>query len=778
MIYRLAKFCFVILAIIAIVVARPTDLSAQTDSPVVIPYQGRVKTPAEITRKGGGIFSFRFEIYDAAKGGRALHTEEQRVVVRGNLINAIIGQTRLIPSTVTKNSGKLWLQISADFNADGFGPEDIIEPREKLTIPRSGQSAPTFTPENPMTDELELQLIPQGMEGPAGPPGPAGPAGPQGEKGDKGDKGDPGEAGAMGPAGPAGADGAPGPQGPAGADRPALPLAPKATGIRIAAFVGEGPAYRLKWDDQPSSITVPAFAIYESRQKPSADVGAYDSRSVVSSGDWRFDPFSSGEALWLQIAGINLDGAEGPKSDPIVVSGVRRLAYVADQEKHREFSLYVHDGGGAPATKLAGGIVAETSSSRFRWSPGGAHLAFALGKDNALSVRVASFVRRDEKNQPVIMNVADGVRDYAWRADGAVVFYVRTDAESDTLTATDILSGDQPTVISEVSLGGRISSISASPQGSMLACVLDGAQGGIVIVRMEADKTFRIIGRHVMGRVLQYAWSADRRMIACRVVDEKAAPANLSISSPAKLMAITVPPGDAPGSFVAVDSGARFFGWSPSGEELAAVVVPEGKKASQIVIHSFGGRTATRRVVHEDADSGRITSLVWSPDGLRLAFKTDRGSTSGAMLSVIDATGWSLVRVTGEAQWALTVGDDYAWSPNARRLAYRADQQTQGTSELFVASLDLGARAKVSHLIESIGGIGRCDWSSDGVTLAYLAPREGIGLYELFVNGALGGSEARRINGDMPFLGTILEFTWAPVGGTYLPSGPAFFRAN
>jgi hypothetical protein len=122
------------------------------DAPMVVPYTGAVDPTPALAAKGGGIFPFRFEIFDASTGGKLLHSEEQRVVITGARFVVLIGQTRLLPADLLPQADRLWLQVSADLNENGFGGEDLIKPRvnlgphfAKLTLDRAESLPPRPT---------------------------------------------------------------------------------------------------------------------------------------------------------------------------------------------------------------------------------------------------------------------------------------------------------------------------------------------------------------------------------------------------------------------------------------------------------------------------------------------------------------------------------------------------------------------------------------------------------------------------------------------------------
>ncbi|HEX7050800.1 MAG TPA: Ig-like domain-containing protein [Longimicrobiales bacterium] len=152
------------------------------------------------------------------------------------------------------------------------------------------------------------------------------------------------------------------------------------------------------------------------------------------------------------------------------------------------------------------------------------------------------------------------------------------------------------------------------------------------------------------------------------------------------------------------------------------------------------------------SDPASDTEPVWSPDGSKLAFLTDR---DGALeVYVVGADGTGLVNVSNHA-----AGFDFdlAWSPDGTKLAFRSNRD--GNYEIYVVNADgTGLTNLTSHGQQDTDPA----WSPDGSKLAFTTNRNGN--YEIYVVNA-DGSDPTRLTND-PDLDSNPE--WSPDGSKIL----------
>ncbi len=818
---------------------------SSAETPLVIPYVGAVDCPPKVQAAGGGIFPFRFEIFNVASGGRSLHSEDQRVLITGGRYTALIGQTKLIPSDLTAIADRLWLQVSIDFNNNGFGPEDVVKPRINLgphitrqvadSQSSAGQiyqpSAPSSQnsqeetgsgskggarqpvsvsdgiPPKEVTVGYPNAVLPIGDSSSGilqsgefmdltkpqpvikGRPGPPGEKGAKGEKGDKGDKGEKGDQGPPGAAGNSGAPGPMGPMGPSGKDRTPPPAPGPVGALRLESSSSLPPLFNLRWGADPAAAFT-QYVVYENSAPfgPEQKQGAL--RKVAIESSCPVALAGGHGSHWFRVAGINVDGVEGPLSPPFGIDLSSRLAYVADQEKRQEFTLYVSAGGKTNAVKLGGAIPQQTETAKFKWSPRALHLAFVSSEPDGKKKGLLCA----ETNKPAGKDVAPkklspSAGDYAWMPTGDRIAYVEDGGTTNSLVieAPFGLEGNAPPTALKQKwpAGGAILAVVPSPRSDRVALVLDSSSkgpAGLLLARSADSGASPVADRIVEGKIAQFAWSPIGNALAYRIAGDAAKGTDPAKSPRGVFVADVSTASDAPPAparKLADDAG--FFTWSPDGSAIAYVGSKDGDAASTIYVISATGPAMDPKPVFA-VKNARITTLAWSPDGLKLAYRAEQmvaGTASrGGWLGVTDVTGWNAVRITPETHWPLNIGDDFAWSPDGKRLAYRADQQTQGSAELYVSAMDGRDPIKINQPIEVIGGISRFQWSPDGTKLAYLAPREGVGLYEVYVASAGGGGGIRKANDPLVFLGSVLDFAWAPIGTEVQFSGRLFSDAS
>jgi Tol biopolymer transport system component len=183
--------------------------------------------------------------------------------------------------------------------------------------------------------------------------------------------------------------------------------------------------------------------------------------------------------------------------------------------------------------------------------------------------------------------------------------------------------------------------------------------------------------------------------------------------------------------------GADYFPFTP-------VVSPDGKRVAYanlgVLVSRIGGSGPARRLTR-----GSDFGPAWSPRGGAIAFLRE-GDLSGAGLYVVRAHEGGLRRVFGSA--AL----DFAWSPDATRLAVIAGDRSQDdppeSPPIFVVDLH-GAASEIARGVQ-------VSWSRTN----WLAYRRGSGLYVVRPDG----SQKRLIAqvGQPNFSGP--PYAWSPDG--------------
>lgn len=158
-----------------------------------------------------------------------------------------------------------------------------------------------------------------------------------------------------------------------------------------------------------------------------------------------------------------------------------------------------------------------------------------------------------------------------------------------------------------------------------------------------------------------------------------------------------------------------------------------------------------------DSDGGHLTRLtggpaddllpVWSPDGKRLAFVSDRDGNME--IYVMNADGSGVTRLTNNSA---TDGDP-AWSPDGKRIAFDSDRD--GNREVYVMNADGNRQIR---LTDNPADDGSPTWSPDGKRMAFSSTREGLN--RIYIMNADGGGLTCLTEGEANDMWPI----WSPQG--------------
>ena len=172
-------------------------------------------------------------------------------------------------------------------------------------------------------------------------------------------------------------------------------------------------------------------------------------------------------------------------------------------------------------------------------------------------------------------------------------------------------------------------------------------------------------------------------------------------------------------------------------------------------------RKASRALVDGgDVDPGilGIPTHFFSPDGGTLSYLADARTDGVTELFVVDVSGatpGTSQSVNGDlvAGGAVSFSWDSPFSPDGRMIAYRADQVTDGVSELFVAELSGGAPGvarRVNGALVAGGSVSTFLFAPDGSGLVYRADQRTDDVIEIYFADTRGPEPGppQRLNGD------------------------------
>ncbi len=209
---------------------------------------------------------------------------------------------------------------------------------------------------------------------------------------------------------------------------------------------------------------------------------------------------------------------------------------------------------------------------------------------------------------------------------------------------------------------------------------------------------------------------------------------------------------------------------SPDGTTVAySSATEEGSPENDIFLLSTDGTWETALVQHPADDRYPI----WTPDGERIVFWSDRGGTIGAWVMRVGKGGAS-------APAELVKAD---LDPRSQPMGFRQDGSlffrvaggTRGPGNVFVARLDsatgriLGRPTQLSR--QFVNTNTSPDWSHDGKSLAYISRRDpGFGGSRSLIIRSLDSDLERSIELDL-IASVYAQTRWSPDGQAFLIAG-------
>lgn len=165
-----------------------------------------------------------------------------------------------------------------------------------------------------------------------------------------------------------------------------------------------------------------------------------------------------------------------------------------------------------------------------------------------------------------------------------------------------------------------------------------------------------------------------------------------------------------------------------------------GGGSGQIVFASKRG--ATWQIYRMDGNGGNLRQLtttgnnyapVWSPDGSRIAFDSDRFGDRD--IFVMDADGSHQTQLTTDS----AEDREPAWSPDGSLIAFQSDRYTP--RDVFVMNPD-GSNQRALTSVDAVDALP--DWSPNGTQIVFASDRDGRDTNgEIYVMDTLGGNQTR-----------------------------------
>jgi Tol biopolymer transport system component len=364
-----------------------------------------------------------------------------------------------------------------------------------------------------------------------------------------------------------------------------------------------------------------------------------------------------------------------------------------------ELFVVAADGSSAPVkvsgTITAGGNVGKSGFSTPAWSPDSTKVAFLASKQTStkwelyVATPANGAVEPMRLNKPLTLGGAQNIRQFEWSPDGKNIAYLGdqdTSGKVELYLATSSGPAENGTKISGTSVGS-INGFHWSPDGSRIAFF--GAQASSqkeLFVYSLATSSFSKVTPTLLGGGIPvtsgFAWSPDGTTLAY------GAPNGGGIAE-----LYTVPATGGTASKVsgsAPNSDIQVFSWSRDGSLLAFLAdkVTPGHR-DVYVVPASGGGVGLRKLTSSTLEDAQ--SLRWSITGaLAYAYATDSDNTSASKIYVVfpEILGSQPTAVNRTPTFTDAQVDPstIVWSPDGSRVAYRFDDQASLKFDAFIAA--------------------------------------------------------------------------------------------
>jgi hypothetical protein len=333
---------------------------------------------------------------------------------------------------------------------------------------------------------------------------------------------------------------------------------------------------------------------------------------------------------------------------------------------------------------------------------------------------------------------------------------------------------------------GDVVAFRISPDGIFAAYVADQDTAGlfelyVVPVDKTTDETaVKVSGEMAGNGILQlpsgeyvFAWAPDSSRIAYVADQNRLRVFELFTSTPDGIENDVVSNLPVPDPLTNPDPDVEIFEWEPNSTSIAYIADQDTDEVFELYVSPSDSNTPNVKVSGTTIDGNGIKELApvpsgeyafaWAPDSSRLAFLADQ------LLDAIDEfelytnvpDGTDNLRISGPQGNSSQV-ENFAWAPNSRQIAYRANQNLITAIDLFAALPNVSSSfQQISSGLEPGQEVAAFKWSPDSTRIALVSDRAFTGFFRLFTTSP-NNSNNVLVSGGLASTSDVTVFEWSP----------------
>jgi Tol biopolymer transport system component len=331
---------------------------------------------------------------------------------------------------------------------------------------------------------------------------------------------------------------------------------------------------------------------------------------------------------------------------------------------------------------------------------------------------------------------------------------------------------------------GNVAAYRISPDGFYVAYVADQDTAGlfelyVVPVDKTPDETaVKVSGPMAGNGILQlpsgeylFRWAPDSSRIAYVADQNSLRVFELFTSTPDGTKNDII--SDLPDPTTNPDRDVRNFEWAPNSTLIAYIADQDTNEVFELYVSPSDNNTPNVKVSGTRLDGNGIKELAplpsgeyafaWAPNSSRIAFLADQridGIEEFELYTNLP-DGTNILRVSGPQGNSSQV-DDFAWAPNSRQIAYRANQNLLTAIDLFTALPNFSSSfQQISSGLGPGQEVTAFRWSPDSNWIAFTSDRTFTGFFRLFTTSPNNNNNV-LVSSALADSGDVSDFEWSP----------------